>query len=179
MGLWVHHFGLPPATRTMMDRFFNRKPKESFRPSRRPTSLRIPTNVALGPLGFQAELGTGPRGKQRRSRRGSEVDRPDSTVMLDENGTGASRVVFRDTGGRSEALPAPGSSTVGTMVGDDKHEDRPIGERLQPLPVVTDAHGGHVVFSHRKRALATLEREGSQQRHRRVRVGTSAATAFF
>ena len=31
-------------------------------PSERPTSLVIPTHVALGPLGFSADLGTDPTG---------------------------------------------------------------------------------------------------------------------
>lgn len=180
LGLWVHHFGLLFATRTKMDRFFDKKPKKSFRPSQRPISLAgIPTGVALGPVGFLAELDPNPRGEHACSRRDLEAYRSDSTMTIDENDTGGSRIVYNDTGGRSEGLLAPGTSTAGTVVGHDKHGDRPIGERLRPPVVVTDAHGDPVMFSHRKRVLAALKSEGSQQRRRGVCVGTSAAIAFF
>jgi len=119
-----------------MDRLLkNLKTKESAKLPRQHISLGIPTNVAVGPVGFRAELDVGPKGEQRHSRRGLEVDRPDSTMMLDVKDTRAPRIVFIDRGGRSEGLPAPGTSTVGTMVGDDQHGDRPIGEHLRPLPL--------------------------------------------
>lgn len=37
-------------------------------------------NVAVGPLGFRAELDTDPGGEQNRSYNDLEVDRPDLTV---------------------------------------------------------------------------------------------------
>jgi len=55
--LWIRHCGFPTYLHTPMDRLLNKKSKKSLDPSQRYVSLGIPTNIAVGPLGFQAELG--------------------------------------------------------------------------------------------------------------------------
>jgi len=49
-----------------MSNTLDKKPKKSLKPSQRHISLGIPTNVAVGPAGFQAELDIGPKGEQSR-----------------------------------------------------------------------------------------------------------------
>lgn len=107
--------------------FFGKKPERSHRPSQQHISLGIPTNVAVGPVGFKAELDTGSIRERCRSPYDLEVDRPDATVTLDENDTRASRIVSRDTKSGGGGPPAPETSIAGTMIGDDKHGN---GERL-------------------------------------------------
>jgi hypothetical protein len=46
-----------------MDRLFDKKIKKLSKPSQRHIALGIPTNIAVGPLGFRAELDIGPQGK--------------------------------------------------------------------------------------------------------------------
>ena len=63
-----------------MNHLFDKKSKKSLKSSQRHISLGIPTNVAVGPLGFRAELDVGPKGEQRHSRyQDLEVARPDLT----------------------------------------------------------------------------------------------------
>ena len=47
-----------------MDCLFNKESKELFDASRRHASLGIPTNIAVGQLGFRAELDVDPEGGQ-------------------------------------------------------------------------------------------------------------------
>ena len=42
--------------------------------------LGIPSNIAVGPLGFRAELDINPEGEWNRSYHDLEVDHPDSTA---------------------------------------------------------------------------------------------------
>lgn len=112
-----------------MDRFFDKKHKKSSIPSQRHTSIGIATNVAVGPLGFRAELDISPKGERHCSHRDLEADRPDLTGTLDWHGARASRIVSLNAGGEDEGYPEPRTSTAGTIVGDDKHGDTPIGER--------------------------------------------------
>ena len=49
-----------------MNRLFDKKSKDSRKSSQRLLSLGIPTNVAIGPLGFRAELDIGPKGERNR-----------------------------------------------------------------------------------------------------------------
>ena len=57
-----------------MNRLFDRRPKKSLKSSQRHVSLGIPTNIAVGPLGFQAELGIDPKGEQNHSYHDLEAD---------------------------------------------------------------------------------------------------------
>jgi hypothetical protein len=45
---------------------FNKKSKKSLKSLPNHLLLGIPTNVAVGPLGFRAELGVNPNGEQSR-----------------------------------------------------------------------------------------------------------------
>lgn len=47
----------------LMNRLFNKKPKKPLDPSHSHVSLGIPTNIAIGPLGFRAELDLSPNGE--------------------------------------------------------------------------------------------------------------------
>ena len=71
--------------------------KKSKKPPRLLTkhlSLGIPTNVAIGPLGFRAELNVDPKGGRSRSLFDDrKVDRADSTTTPDEDNPGPSRVI--------------------------------------------------------------------------------------
>ena len=57
-----------------MNRLFDRRPKKSLKSSQRHVSLGIPTNIAAGPLGFQAELDIDPKGEQNHSYHDLEAD---------------------------------------------------------------------------------------------------------
>lgn len=59
-----------------MSNTLDKKPKKSLKPSQRHISLGIPTNIAVGPLGFQAELDIGPEGEQSHSHDDPEPDYP-------------------------------------------------------------------------------------------------------
>lgn len=49
-------FGLLRTTRTKMKHLFAKKPKKSPKPPRQNIALGIPTNIAVGPLGFRADF---------------------------------------------------------------------------------------------------------------------------
>jgi hypothetical protein len=55
-----------------MNKARDKKVKKLLKPSQPYRSLVIPTNVAVGPLGFRAELDIGPKGEQNRSYRDPE-----------------------------------------------------------------------------------------------------------
>ena len=83
-----------------MGRLFGKKSKKKTQnPSQRHEFLRTPAhaNVAVGPLGFQPKLDVDSKGERRRSTI-AIWSRPDwfRCVAPDENGTGASRIVFQD-----------------------------------------------------------------------------------
>jgi len=48
---------------TKMKRLLGKKPKKSSKPSQKHIHLGILTNIAAGPLGFQAELNIAPKGE--------------------------------------------------------------------------------------------------------------------
>ena len=74
----------PLPSKNTMSRSFDKKPKKSLKPSQRHVSMGIPTNIAVGPLGFQAELDIDSPGQQSRSCHDPEVDGPDLTAILDD-----------------------------------------------------------------------------------------------
>jgi len=45
-----------------MNRLFDKKSKKSPKPPRQHIASGIPTNIAIGPLGFRAELDIDPKG---------------------------------------------------------------------------------------------------------------------
>ena len=108
-----------------MDHSFGKKSKKSFRPSQRHVSLGIPTNIAIGPLGFRAQLDVqDPESERHRSPHDLGADRTDSTMVIDENDTRASRIVSQER--EDNAPPAPETSTAGAVVGGDENGNGPI-----------------------------------------------------
>ena len=86
--------------------------KKSKKPLKKNLLLGIPTNIAVGPLGFRAELDVDPKSK-------SEhllccclgADPPDSPVPLDERDPGPSRIVSHKV-----EQEAPGPSASQTLI---------------------------------------------------------------
>ena len=95
---------------------FHKKHKRLLKSSRSLISLGIPTNAAVGPLGFRAELDIGPKGEQYRICRDMRADRPDSAVTLDEDDPRTSRIVFFDKESEDQGPSAPGTSTRGVVI---------------------------------------------------------------
>jgi hypothetical protein len=120
-----------------MNRLFDKKPRKSIQSSQRHVALGIPTNIAVGPLGFRAELDIGPKGKQSRSYRDLEADRPDSTVTLDEESPRVSRIVFHDKRGKDQELPALETSTPG------EYRSRKVSGLMRPMELIFDYSTGY------------------------------------
>lgn len=74
-------------------------------------SFGVPTNVAVGPLGFRTALEVSPKG-ERKSRSYHGLDRPDSTAILDGNNPEPSRIVIREGGSETQDPLAPDTSTA-------------------------------------------------------------------
>jgi len=56
LALWVHYFGFPPYR---LNNMFDKVSKKSLKSPQRHISMgAIPSNIAVGPLGFLAELAT-------------------------------------------------------------------------------------------------------------------------
>jgi len=62
-----------PPSPTQTSYMSDKKSKKSPKPSQKYIHLGIPINIAVGPLGFRAELDTDPRGNRDRSYRDSEL----------------------------------------------------------------------------------------------------------
>ena len=107
----------------------NKKSKETLKPSRLYTALKVSANIAVGPLGFRAE--PHPQGDQSCSRSELQADRPDSIVTLDEN----SRALRLVTHGKKNDDPGPslpGTSTPAVVAHCVAEiTDEPTGERSQ------------------------------------------------
>ena len=116
------------TTTTQMDRPFDRKSKKSLKPSQRHVSLGIPTNIAIGPLGFRAELNIDPECEQRCSPHDLGADQTGSTAVLDENSTGAARIVFQDKNSEDQKLPAQKALNHGVVIGGDGRRGCPISK---------------------------------------------------
>ena len=93
--------------------------------SRRHISLGIPTNIAVGPLGFRADLDIGPKGEQNCPYRGLKTDRADLTAVLDDKDPRTSRIIFQDKKGEDQGLPVAGTSIHGITVNMSNPEDSP------------------------------------------------------
>ena len=111
-----------------MNYTFNKKSKKLLKSSRALISLGIPTSIAVGPLGFRAELDIGPKGKRSRIYRDLGTDRPDFVTITDENDPRISQIVFFDKTSEDQGPPAAGPSTYGAMVNPAKHRDSPMSE---------------------------------------------------
>jgi hypothetical protein len=111
-----------------MNRPFDKKSKKLLKSSQRHISLGIPTNVAVGPLGFRAELDVGPKGEHSRSYHDLGADKPDLPAMSDEKDARASRIVFQEHKSEGQRPPAPEVSTPGVVVGGTEHGNDPASE---------------------------------------------------
>ena len=107
----------------------NKKTKKSDKSSQRHLSLGIPANVAVGPLGFRAELDISPEGERDRSYRDLVEDQPDLTVVPDEKDTKSSRIRFHHNEGEDRVPPAPETPISGAIVGGSECKG-PTGERF-------------------------------------------------
>jgi len=100
-----------------MNRTHDKKSGKSLKPSQRPASLGIPTNIAVGPLGFRAELDIDPAGEESRFYHDLAADQLDSsTATLDANNPGPSRVVFHDNTSGDQDIHVPETSTTGGAI---------------------------------------------------------------
>jgi len=100
-----------------MSRFFSNKRKKSPEPSPQGILPIITTDIATGPVRYQAQSNIGPEGGQTRSDQGPEVDRPDLTVALDDRTGRGSRIDFQDRMDEDQELPTLVASTSAVMIG--------------------------------------------------------------
>jgi len=102
-----------------------RKLNKSPKPPQRHTALGIAANIALGPLGFQAELG--PEGDQNCSLRNLQPDWPDFNVILDETPR-PSQISFQSQRSVDPGLYSQEPSTPVLVIGrDTKNKNEPTG----------------------------------------------------
>jgi len=90
----------------------------------------IPSNTAVGPLGFRAEVATDAESEQSRPYRGLEVDGPDSTVVVDNKVTRTLQIVSLENRNEGQGLAATGVSTPVTVVGGTQQGNGPTSERF-------------------------------------------------
>ena len=98
---------------------FRKKSKKLFKP----LPSVVPTNIAVGPLGFSAALDTDP--KRNRSDHESSRNQPDPTP--DEDNPKPSRIVFCETESGAQERLVPGTSFALTPY-DIVQGERPTSE---------------------------------------------------
>ena len=104
-----------------MPRKKSKKPFKFFTIS----SLRIPTNVAVGPLGFRLDIR--PEGERNCSHHELGGDQPELTMILDEDNPKPSQVVFREMKSGAQEPPPPGTS-IAVATHDVEQRDRLTSE---------------------------------------------------
>jgi len=130
LALWVHYFGFPSTSRTRLNNMSDKKSKKPPKPPQRLISLGIiPSNIAVGPLGFRAEPATDTKSEQNRSYRDLGVDCPDSAVVLDMD-TGALRIVSHENKNEDQRLAVTEVSTPDAVVGGTEQVNDPSSERF-------------------------------------------------
>jgi len=129
--LWVHYFDLSLISRTRLNHMSGKGSKKSPKPPQRHISLGlVPSNIAVGPIGFRAELVTDANGEQSRSYYDSEADGPDTTVVLDKEETRALRIISRENKNEDQGLAVTEVSIPGTVVGGTEQGNDPTSERF-------------------------------------------------
>jgi len=107
--------------------------KESKNPSKPPQrhiSLGlIPSNIAVGPSGFRAELATGAKSELSRSYHHLEADDPDSTVALDKD-TRALRIVSQENKNEDQGLVVTEVPTPNDVVDGAEQGNGPTSEHF-------------------------------------------------
>lgn len=170
---WISHSLIFPL-KTQMNRLFSKKSKKSPKLSQQHIFPGIVTNIAAGPLGFRAELDVDLKGEQGRSHRDLEADRADSLTMTLDGGPRTSQIVFHDKKSKDQALPAPGTSILGTVVGGEHGNDP-----SEFFPVIAaNVHVDLCTSSRQKRTSTSLERK-KENRRRRRRVRTATIMSFM
>jgi len=173
--LW---FSLHPER--LMDRLFGKKPKKSLKYSQRDVFLGIPTNIAAGPLGFQAELNIAPKGERDRfikiwTQIGLILRRHQMKRVAEVH-----RLCFGARLTKVKSLPRrkpppPVLSTSVTPTTDMAHQ-----VSVSILAISIDVHVDLNAFPHQRRRLLTLEMEKlSRQSRRAVRVDIVFVLAFL
>ncbi|KAF9646631.1 hypothetical protein BDM02DRAFT_2987132 [Thelephora ganbajun] len=135
-----------------MRRLFGKKSKKSAKPSPKPISLGITTDVAAGPLRSREEPGIVPDGEQIRFYHDLELNRPDSMVILGERNNVDSRIIFQDNSSEGKDLPVPEASTSGVVVGGTEHRNDPTGENAADI---REGEGGVPEREYENTALTT------------------------
>jgi len=75
LALWVHYLGLPLTSSTRPSNMLDKPPKRWSKPPQRRIYMGIiPSNTAVGPLGFRAEVATDAESEQSRPYRDLEAD---------------------------------------------------------------------------------------------------------
>ena len=129
--LWVHYFGSPLTSRTLLNNMFGKEPKKSSKTSQLHISMGIiPSNIAVGPFGFGAELAATAKSEQSRSHRELEANDPDLTVALDMKDTRALRIVPQENKDEDQGFAVTKVSTPDTVVGGTKQGNDPTSERF-------------------------------------------------
>ena len=121
-----------------MNRLFNSKRKKSPEHSQ-PDSFT--TDVAAGPVSYQAQSNIGPVGGQSRSYQDPSVDRPDLTTALDERSGGGSQIDFQDRMDEDQELPVLEAWASGAAIDGAARRHNPTSEcswspRLTPMSIV-------------------------------------------
>ena len=159
---------------TELNYMSDKRSKKSSKKSQRHISLGvIPAGIAVGPLGFRAELAeAGVKSEQSRPYHDLGPMALIRAVPGEED-TRTLRIVSRENKNEDQGPAATKVSTSGNVVGGGKQGDNPTSERFYSLRF------GLMFISlcPHQRTLLTLEREkASRQRRRRVRVNTNVAT---
>lgn len=106
---------------------FGRKSKKSLKSPPKDLLFGIPANIAAGPLGFRAELDVDSEGGIR-SYHDSRQDRPDSTLILDENNPRPSRIAFCEKESGAEGPSVSSAPTPCVAVDDVVPGEPPTGK---------------------------------------------------
>ena len=114
-----------------MNHIFDKKLKKPLKSSQRLVPLGVPTNIAVGPLGFHADLDIDPKGEQTCCHRDFEIAEPDPTVLLDEKDTRAGRIVFQENKDEDRGLAS--ATGVSTASGGIGHGGNPASECFRIL----------------------------------------------
>ena len=97
---------------TTMNRLFSNKRKESPKPFPQDTSV-ISTDIAAGPVSYQAQPNMGPEGEQLVPK----VDQPDLTVALDDRTGEGSQIVLQNRMDEDHRPHTWVASTSGVVIG--------------------------------------------------------------
>ena len=113
-----------------MNCLFDKKSKKSLKSSQQHVSLGIPTNIAVGPLGFQAELDIDSEGEQSHPCNDLEVDGPDLTAILDDKDSRASWIMFHDKKSEDQGSAVTDVLATGSVVKSNEQGGDPTSKDL-------------------------------------------------